>query len=242
MRWVCILLLIPSLAFAGVHADHFEGVSPPCSSVAAAREKSVHNVVRQILRDMGATYSLSFDSQTTMQGRVVWRRASERFSYAADGFVQEVESAIVSSSCSRTPDGYVCRVLVHFPPSKIEEMRRLSRGAHVVGRFVSSGVELREVNGVRVVFSEYELAVTTVNKRAGFISYYLVKVDPGGTVVVRCALPEPVVVESSAKRVCIDMDTPFNWKSVLLGSTRTIAITFIGRDEVNRPVRVTVRS
>jgi len=242
---VVVILLLPGLVWAesiSVPPGHFLGISPPCASVAAAREKALHDVGGQILRTIGASYSVSFSSHATGTMEKVRRTIDERFHYSASGFLAEIETRIVSQSFEREPSGVVYRMLVNFPKSIISKMRRLSRGAKVLAAKVGSGVyDLREVNGVACVLSEAAYAVSEVNKHASFLNYYVMKVSSGESQNYTKPLPEPVVLQNGAvKRINLMVPKSGSLGDLVLGTRRSVQITLIGTDEVGRTVRVMV--
>jgi len=240
-----IILLLPGLVWGesiSVPSGHFLGISPPCASVAAAREKALHDVAGQILRTIGASYSVSFSSHANGTMEKVHRTIDERFHYSASGFLSEIETRIVSQSFERGASGVVYRMLVHFPKSLISEMRRLSRGSKVLAAKVRSGVyDLREVNGVACVLTEAVYAVSEQNRYADFLNYYVMKVSSGGFRKYAKPLSEPVVLRNGVvKRINLMVPKLGSVSDLVLGTQRSVQITLIGTDEVGRPVRVKV--
>lgn len=240
-----IILLLPAIVWAEsvkVPSGHFLGISSPCASVADAREKALHDVAAQILRTIGASYSVSFSSHATGTMEKVRRTIDERFHYSASGFLAEIETRIVSQSFERSGSGVVYRMLVNFPKSLIAKMRRLSRGAKVLATRLGSGVyELREVNGVSCVLTEAAYAVAERNAHAGFLNYYVMKVSTGGTRKYTKPLREPVVLQNKmAQRINLMVPKRGGLGDLVLGTRRSISITLMGTDEVGRPVRVRV--
>ncbi len=239
------MLLVPGLVWAesiSVPPGHFLGMSVPCASVADAREKALHDVAGQILRTIGASYSVSFSSHATGTTERVHRTIDERFHYSASGFLSEIETRIVSQSFERRAGGVVYRMLVHFPKSLISKMRRLSRGSKILTTKVSPGVyRLREVNGVACVLTGAAYAVSERNRHAGFLNYYVMKVSSGGSRKYTKPLSEPVVLKDGAvKRVRLMVPTGNSVSDLVLGTRRSVSITLIGTDEVGRAVRVMV--
>ena len=240
-----IILLWPGLVWAesiSVPPGHFLGMNPPCVSVAEAREKALHDVAGQILRTIGASYSVSFSSHATGTMEKVRRTIDERFHYSTSGFLAEIETRIVSQRFERGASGVVFWMLVHFPKPLISKMRRLSRGAKVLATKVGSGVyDLREVNGVACVLTEAAYAVSERNRHAGFLNYYVMKVSSGGSRKYTKPLPEPVVLQNGAvERISLMVPKRGGLGDLVLGTRRTVSITLIGTDEVGRPVLVKV--
>ena len=240
-----VILLLPGLVWAesiSVPKGHFLGISPPCASVAAAREKALHDVAGQILRTIGASYSVSFSSHMTGTTERVRRTIDERFHYSASGFLAEIETQIVSQSFERGSRGVVYRMLVHFPKSLISKMRRLSRGAKVLATKVGHGeYRLQEVNGVACVLTEAAYAVSERNTHANFLNYYVMKVSSGDSRKFTKPLPEPVVLQNGAvKRISLVVPTGNSISDLVLGTRRGVSITLIGTDEVGRPLSIKV--
>jgi hypothetical protein len=226
-----------------VPKDHYLGISTPSASVSAAREKALHDVSAQILRTIGASYSLRFDSRVTGNIEKVHRHIDERFHYSASGFIAEIENRIVSQTYNRTGAGIVYEVLVHFPRRTIQRMRRLSQGAKVIVRRVDDNLyELREINGVSCVLTESIIVTSEKHIHAGFLNYYVMKVSSGSNKTFTKTLLEPIVLKGrSVKHTKLMM--PNRNKPLVdafLGTKRSVKITLIGTDEIGRPVKVKV--
>jgi hypothetical protein len=226
-----------------VPPDHYLGISPPCPSIAEARDKAVRDVAAQVLRSIGAEYSVEFWSRVIGTADSVNRRIEERFHYRADGFLTELEKNTVSQSLRDTRDGIVYEMLVHFPRHLVKKMRRLSRGAKVIARWVGEDViELSEVNGVAVTFTEAEVVVREENRHAAFLNYYVMKVSPGSSSKVARALPEPVTLKKSSKRFRFVVHTKQKGlRDLVLGTKRSVRVTLSGQDEVGRAVKALVQ-
>ena len=213
-----------------------------------ARDKALREVLCQVLRSVGAQYSLKFDSSVVMKngtgGDRVSRRVSEKFHYSSSAFLSEIEKNIVSSSYRRgVSGGFMYRILVYFPPRLIERARRLSLGAKVVARVVGGGViEVREVNGVKVMLNEYSVRIDERNRHAGFLNYYVMSVSGGGSRTFKRAFSDVVVlVGGQVKRVKVMVPTSrVGLKGLVLGTTRSVMVSILGTDEVGRVVRVQV--
>jgi len=248
VKIVFILLISWSVAWADsvtihVPKDHYMGISTPSASVSAAREKALHDLAAQILRSIGASYSLRFNSRMTGTLEKINRHIDERFHYSASGFITDIENRIVSQTYNRTSSGIVYEMLVHFPRPEIERMRRLSQGAKVIVRRVDGNLyELREVNGVSCVFTETIIAVSKKNMHAGFLNYYVMKVSSGSNKTFTKTLPEPIILKGRGvkhtKLMMPNKNKPLT--DAVLGTRRSVEITLIGTDEIGRPVKVKV--
>jgi hypothetical protein len=242
---LAIILLLPAIVWAetiSVPKGHFLGISPPCASIANAREKALHDVASQILRTIGASYSVSFTSRATGTMEKVSWTFDERFHYSASGFLAEIETRIVSQEFERGSMGVVYRMLVYFPKQLISRMRQLSRGSKVLASKVGGGVyELREVNGVACVLTEAAYVVSERNRHANILNYYVMKVSSGGTQRYSKPLRAPVILRNNvAKRINLIVPNKNSVGDLVLGTRRSIQITLMGTDEVGRPVRVNV--
>lgn len=239
-----------------VKKDHYLGVSSVCASLGEARDKALREVLCQVLRSVGASYSLKFDSSVVMEsGRSgsgggrdnVSRQVSEKFHYKASAFLSSIEQNVVSSSYKReTEGGFVYRILVYFPPRLIEKARRLSKGAKVVARFVGTRgvIEVKEVNGVKVVLKGYVVSVVEKNRHADFLNYYVMSVSGGGSRSYERAFSSSVVLTGGVvRRVRVTMPTcgaGKGLKDLVLGTSRLVTVSLRGTDEVGRPLHLQV--
>jgi hypothetical protein len=231
-----------------VKKDHYLGVSSVCGSLGVARDKALREVLCQVLRSVGAHYSLKFDSSVVMTGDNVSRRVSEKFHYTASAYLSSIEQNIVSSSYKRVVSGgFVYRILVYFPPRLVERARRLSKGAKVVARVVGGHggegvIEVREVNGVKVVLSGYSVSVDEKNRHADFLNYYVMSVSSGGSRKFERAFSDSVVLSGGVvKRVRVMVPTrKVGLKGLVLGTSRSVTVSLQGTDEVGRRVRLQV--
>jgi hypothetical protein len=248
VKIVSFLVICCSVAWADsitihVPKDHYLGISPPSVSVSAAREKALHDVAAQILRTIGASYSLRFDSRVSGTIEKVNRYIDERFHYSASGFIAEIDNRIVLQTYHRTSSGIVYEMLVHFPRQVVERMRRLSHGAKVIVRRVNEGIyELHEINGVSCVFTEAIIVTCEKNMHAGFLNYYVMKVSNGSNKTFTKKLPEPIILKGKGvkhtKLMMPNKNKPLT--DAFLGTRRSVEITLIGTDEIGRPVKVKV--
>jgi len=232
-----------------VKKHHYLGVSSVCVSLGVARDKALREVLCQVLRSVGASYSLKFDSSVFMEngtgGDIVSRRVSEKFHYESRAFLSEVEKNIVSSSYRRVVSGgFVYRILVYFPPRLVERARRLSLGAKVVAHPVGDKgiIEVREINGVKVMLRGYVVRIVEINSHAGFLNYYVMKVSGGGSRTYEKAFSDVVVLAGGrVKRVRVMV--PTNRKGVadlVLGTKRSVMVSIHGADEVGRAIHIQV--
>jgi hypothetical protein len=237
-----LLTCLPAVAETiRIPRDHFLGISRPCPTFSLARESAFHEVAKQILRTIGGTYSIDFESSMTQNGDSSNLYTDEQFRYSASGFLFEIERNIASETYEQTINGIIYEMLVHFPALKIERMRRLSLGAKVLVTNIGGGIfELREVNRVGVVLTDIEITIIEQNRHAGIVTLFVMKVSSGDTQTVKKPLRVPVVLKSGAVRqVNLPVPTESNpFSDAILGTNRTIRMVLIGTDEVGRMVRV----
>lgn len=172
------------------------------------------------------------------------RRVSDIISGDAHGFVSDIEQSIIKREWSRDRQGrYVYFLLVQFPPAKVREMRRLSRGAHVIATLEQdrSGLSVRvqEVNGVKAVLTSASVEVRQTNRFADWISYYVVHVPAGSSDSFSRAI-RPVSICQSSASVRVPVDTSKSISGYLLGADIDVTVTLSGHDEVGRDVVVRV--
>jgi hypothetical protein len=246
--FIIALLLVPVFAVAEtVHVpkDHFLGISEPCRNLHGARKQAIHDIASQVLRSIGASYSLESSSSVTGSDKQVVYNLSEKFQYSASGFIHEIERRVVDEKFEKTAAGIVYRMLVHFTPAEIETMRRLSLGAKVHAVWLADNlVEIRELNGVPVTLSEYTIQLDSRNAHAGFLSYYVVKVPAGDSTVYRHAFQTPLNLRSGVvKRVRLKMpdQNKTGFQELVLGTRKSMKVTLNGTDSVGRSIQAVVR-
>lgn len=246
--FVIALLLVPVYAVAEtvqVPKDHFLGISEPCRNLHSARKQAIHDIAGQVLRSIGASYSLESKSSVTGSDKHVVYNLSEKFQYSASGFIHEIVQRVVDEKFEKTSAGIVYRMLVHFPPSEIETVRRLSLGAKVHAVWLADDVvEIRELNGVPVILSEYTIKIDSRNTHAGFLSYYVVKVPAGDSKVYRQAFQTPLNLRSGVvKRVRLKIpdQNRTGFQELVLGTRQSMTVTLNGTDSVGRPIQVVAR-
>lgn len=234
-------LTVPSFV-TSIPSGHYAGVSDPCGSLADSRNSAIDNAARQILSAVNASYAHRYIDRVSGSVRNPKRQVDDHLSKVAKGIVLGVESRIVKSawSCNRT-GRYVYFILVRYPDKLVSEMRRLSKGAKVVCQFVRStdgGIELRlsEVNGVAVTLSHVDITVRKVNRHAGFISYYIMKVSKGSQARYSKAI-RPVQIRGESRKIRLKLKrTERQMADYLLGSEVSAEAVIRGHDEIGRPV------
>jgi len=155
-----------------IPGDCFVGISRPCESIAEARQRALDSAVSQILQAMGAEYFLKHSS--SIKGNIHYsnHELDENLTYTAKWFVRSIQQEIKESNIQRINNKYRCFVLVHFSPSKIERMRKLTIGPKISARIVKIKknqivIEAREINDVEATLTEYQMRVISRNRHAG---------------------------------------------------------------------------
>ena len=226
-----------------VPAGHFVGLSGPSRNLQEARMSSIDNAVKQILRALGATYSMAYTQRVYGSVRNVTRHVEDNFSVLAEWFVKEVEQNIVRSDfVTDEQDRYTFFTLIRFPHEKLQQMRRLTIGPNIMARVVgidgkTAKIEVGETNGVRVTLYEYEIKSERSFSRAGFVSYYIWKVPKSKRLSYGRTLGKPVIVCESSNLINIPLScTDKSLSDYLLGASQTVEIILKGYDEVGRAV------
>ena len=238
-------LKIPSF-MTSIPAGHYAGVSVPCKTIAEARNSAIDNAVRQILSAVNASYAHQYIDRVSGSVRNPKRNVDDQLSKVAKGIVLGVEKRIVKSSLSKESSGrYVYFILVCYPDKLVSEMRRLSKGAKVVGYLARCSnneieINLAEVNGVGVTLSSMDITVRKVNRFAPFISYYIMKVPKGAQATYTRAI-EPVNLCGESRNIRL------KWKrsekqisEYILGADINASAILRGHDEIGRVVSAKV--
>ena len=225
-----------------VPVDHYAGVSTPCTDLQKARLSAISDVVRQILGSINAEYNHSYTNKISGSPKDPRMLIKDDFSRVASGIVLGIEQNITQVSHGLDSAGqYVCFILVRYPESKIKEMRRLSKGANIIGSALSvSGgvlrVKMTETNGVAVTLSSVEVTVHKTNRLAGIYNFCILKVPYGSQDSFSVAL-NPVKICEDSSVVKIDISRAKNgFQDYLLGAKLNYRIKINGVDEIGRPI------
>jgi hypothetical protein len=227
---------LPSFV-CSVPSGHFAGISEPCASIAEARRGATIDVVRQILGSVGITYNYRSVHDVSGDPRIPQRSIDDYLSGTGGGLVEGVSENIVRNVVDVRSGRYVCYMLVRYPRSLIERVRRLSKGAHVVlsAERVDGGIRLRitETNDVAVTFASLSVTVSKRNRFAQTISYYIWKVPAGSSQAYEVAF-NPVTVRSGSASLRLPLDLSCSVGDFFLGSDVTVSVQLRGVDEVGR--------
>ena len=234
-------LELPSFV-TSIPQGHFAGISSPCRSIAEARRSAISDVVRQVLGSIGVEYEHSYVDKVSgnVRGQGPKRVVNERLRGVSHGVVLGVEQRMVESSWWRNKSGkYHYFVLVRYPDSMIQEMRRLSKGANVVVSVVSANggdavLRVSETNGVSVVMSSADVKVNKRYRFSKFISFCVWHVPEGSVHRVSVAL-DPVKICGGSRKVRLPLSgCDKDFLDYLLGAKLECLVVLKGHDELGR--------
>ncbi len=225
-----------------VPVDHYAGVSAPCSDLQRAKLSAISDVVRQILGSINAKYNHSYTNNISGSPKDPRMQIQDNFSRIASGIVLDVEKNITRASHGLdSSEKYVCFILVKYPDSKIEEMKRLSKGANIIGSALSvSGgfirVKVTETNGVVVTLSSADFTVRKINRFAKMINFCIWKVPNGSENSFSIAINQIKICEESSIVKFDIARIKKGFRDYLLGAKLNCNIKINGVDEIGRPV------
>ena len=238
-------LKVPSY-LTDVLPEHFSGVSTPSNSISEARKSAIGDIARQILGSIGVKYNHHYFDEVSGNVRNPQRVIDDKLSGASQGIVLDVERNIVKSSCLKDAFGkYFYFILVYYPEEKIQEMRRLSKGAKIVATVVTkydkyAELKVSEVNGVSVVISSAEVTVIKKNRFAKIITLFFWRVPSG--LEYKISIPiTPLKLCSNSKQFRLSLDkSRKNLGDYFLGAKLKRIAVLSGHDEIGRLVRTRV--
>jgi hypothetical protein len=229
-----------------VPPEHFAGVSSPSNFLAESRKSAIGDAIRQILGAIGVKYNHHYFNKVSGNARNPQRVIDDKLSGTAQGIVLEVERSIAKSSWSADSSGkYVYFVLVYYPEEKIQEMRRLSKGAKVVATVLYDNgnyaeLKVSEANGVSVVISSAEITISKKNRFAKIITLFFWRVSSGSEYEISIPIT-PLKLCRNSKQIRLSMDkSRKNFGDYLLGAKLKRIATLSGHDEIGRLVRTRV--
>ena len=125
-------LAIPGFAVA-VPEGHFAGISQPSVTIASARHSAINDVIRQVVGSMNSDATAKFKERMRVDDLSARHTVDDNLDVIARGLVVGVEENIVDTVWVTDALGrYMCYILVRYPKELIDEMRRISRGAHLI--------------------------------------------------------------------------------------------------------------
>lgn len=226
---------------------HFVGISEPGKTMQSARMSALNNAMEQIIRDMGATYNLSYKDRTYGRVTDIKRDVEINLTIIAEWFIREVEQNMVRSDMVVSKEGnYTFFALIHFSDAKIEKMKKLTIGPQIAARVIgikdnTVKINIAETNAVTATFHEYQIKEKTSYTRANFISYYIWRIPESKNLSYKRDFEKPVVLNSSSCLVEIPiLCSETGIANYFLGSSKSIEIDIIGYDEVGRKIIKTI--
>jgi hypothetical protein len=226
---------------------HFVGISEPGKTIQSARQSAFNNAMEQIIRDMGATYNLSYKDRTYGRVAEIKRDVEINLTIMAEWFIREVEQNMVRSDMVVSKEGnYTFFTLIHFPDAKIEKMKKLTLGPKIAARVLgikdnTVKINIAETNAVTATFYEYQINDKKSYTRANFISYYIWKVPESKFLSYKRVFEEPIVVNLSSRLVEIPIScSKTGSANYFSGFSKSIEIDIIGYDEVGREIIKTI--
>ena len=217
--------------------DHFVGISPPTDNIHSAKTLAIKDATDQILGSINSHISSYFGEIVEGTPYNPKRLISSNFQEKRQGIVLDVERSIVRSDCIHENDKFVCFVLVRYPQSKIERMRRLSEGAKVTleAQQTSDSLTIRvtEHNGVEVLLIGLEIQIQQTNRYASLISYYIVHVPKSSSRTIHRTLG--FKLKGNSRTIKIPL-TSSSLGDLILGAECKAIIRLEGTDELGRPI------
>ena len=227
--------------------NHFVGISNVCRSIEEARQRALDSAVAQILQAMGAEYTLNHTSILTGNENHAHYDLNEKLNYSAKWFMRSVQQTVIESNIQQVRNGYVCFVLLNFPPAKIKKLRQLTIGPKVgagVLKMTTGGIwiEVRENNGVQVTLTDFQIEMATENRHADLITLFAWKVPKSSRRNFEGILDQNISVKNNSQTFLIRKPSiGATFKNFLLGAETQVKIILHGFDEMGREVRVTVK-
>ena len=229
-----------------VPSEHFSGVSEPSNSLAKARKSAIDDVIRQILGSISTKYDHNHFDRISGNIKNIQRVIHDKLSGTAHGIVLDVERNIVKSSWLKNDSGnFIYFVLVYYPEHKIQEMRRLSKGAKVIASTISMNdasvrLKISEINGVSVTMSSADIKILKRNRFAKAITLFLFRV-PQNTEQNYSVHFDPVKVCGNSKLIQLSIERcRKNLADYLLGAEFKTMAVLKGYDEIGRAVSLRI--
>jgi hypothetical protein len=225
----------------------FVGISKPAGSIEEARQQAILSVTSQILQAMGARYSLNHVSILTGTTTHSLHQLNEKLSFTANWFIHSVQQSIVKSEWYRDDYQYVYFVLVHFSPSKINRLRKLTLGPKVSAKIVRKTydklvIEVIENNGVRIILTDYNIKIAVKNRYARIITMFFWKVPEFSIKNFDGIFSVKVSLKENSKKLILPNPIPnTGFKPFILGIENQIEVILRGYDEIGRPLSFPVK-
>ena len=226
----------------------FVGVSRPHQSIQDARRGALGSATSQILQAMGAECRLEHRSTLIGTENSSHHEIRETLSYKSEWFLRSVQQNIKELEIQQIRERYICFVLVNFPQSKIERLRKLTAGPNLAARILGIKdealiIEVRENNGVQVTLTHYQMELEKEHRHAGLITLFLCKVPKGSHRQSGGVLDETISVKGTSETFHVpNLSVAGGLKEFVMGTETQLKILLHGYDEMGRQVRLTVKS
>jgi len=220
----------------------FVGISRPCRLMAEAREQAYDSALSQILQAMGAQYTLRHVALLSGDSMHPHHSINEQLTYNARWFLRSIQENIRRVMIRQAQQGsYVCFILIHLLPEKMERLRRLSIGPRLTARVVKKQrdrvvLEVSESNGVSVTISSVKATTRVRLRYADVINYYVCRAQKE-KVERHVVHIRPFSLCNSSKITYLTL-TSLN--PGLFYSKKTV-LELKGTDEIGRPTTVSIR-
>ena len=226
--------------------DCFVGISESSQSIENAREQALNSAVSQIIRAMGAEYSLTHESVLSGDHTYSIHRLTERLTYTARWFLRSIQQNIKEYRLLTRPKGYLCFVLVTVTPSQLQLLCKLTIGPQIAAKGIRENdgamlIEVKELNDVLVNLTGYNVSTLIKNRLAKIITLFAWKVPENRTQHYQGVLDNRLHLKNSTAISTIYLHSEYNrLQSLVLGAKSTTKINLTGYDEIGRQITVPV--
>lgn len=217
----------------------YAGISKPSATLQEARRSAVSNAAEQILTSIGANYNLTLKDSTQGEIHALKRTLTDTLSVNAEWFLKDLENSIAQSTHALEAGKHIYYVLIHYPPEKIERMRKLTRGPQLTTKTVMQDrdrviFEISETAGVTATINKIRVIIIQTLRCADFLNYYVAKLPKtkGGAKTVQ--IP-PFTLRNSSKTISIKLH-----QQPTILYTQEIIIEIEGQTETGKPIRIQI--
>ena len=130
---------------------------------------------------------------------------------------------------------------------EIETLRKLTMGPKVAAAIIKEShkiiiIEVREINGVQVTLTDYDIKINAKNLHAAVITRFAWKVPESSSQNFQRVIEQKVSLKGSSQTFSIANPYPTpNFKQFILGTQTQMNIVLHGYDEIGRHLSVTVQ-
>jgi len=225
----------------------FVGISSPCQTIKEARQQAFNSAISQILQALGAEYRLSHESRLFGNAKYAHHQLDERLVYSARWFVRSIQQNQIKSKIHRIQGRFIFFTLIHLSPMEIENLRKLTIGPKVAAKIIKENrgiivIKVREINGVQVTLTDYDIKITSKNHHADLITLFAWKVPESSHLNFQRVIEQKVSLKKNSQTFSITNPTPASsLKQFILGTQTQMNIVLHGYDEIGRQLLVTVQ-